>query len=70
MILEFNSLESASIKSIAVKQSDQVTLTTRFLSGEMLMFAKLSLMSFTYKMLAGNILFPRQKRYKKSKNTG
>ena len=51
MIFEFNCQESASIKSFAVKQSDQVKLTTRFLSWKMLMFVKLSLMSFIYKML-------------------
>ena len=34
-----------------VKQSDHVNLTTRFLSRKMLMFGKLSLMSFIYNML-------------------
>ena len=52
MILEFNCQELASIKSFAVKKkNDQVKLTTRFLYGKMLMFAKMSLMSFIYDML-------------------
>ena len=51
MVLEFNCQEAASTKSCAVKQSDHVNLTTRFLSGKILMFAKLSLMSFKYEML-------------------
>ena len=51
MIFQFNYQESALIKSFAVKQSNQVKLTTRFLSGKLLMFAKLSLRSFIYEML-------------------
>ena len=47
-ILELNFQESASIKSFAVKQSEQVKLTTRFLFGKMLIIVKLSLMSFIY----------------------
>ena len=51
MILEFNNQESASIKSFAAKKNDCVKVTTRFLPGKMLMFAKLSLMSFIYEVL-------------------
>ena len=47
MFLEFNNHQSASIKSFLVKKNDCVKVTTRFLSGKMLMFAKFSLMSFT-----------------------
>ena len=50
-ILELNFQESASIKSFAVKQSEQVKLTTKFLFGKMLIIVKLSLMSFIYEML-------------------
>ena len=57
MILEFNNGHSASIKSFAVKKSDRIKVTTRFLSGKMFMFAKLSLMSFLYKVL-GTFCFP------------
>ena len=60
MVLEFNCQESASIKSIAVKRSDDVELTTRSLPGKMLMFAKLSLMSFIYEMLE-TFCFPDKK---------
>ena len=51
MILEFNNQGSASIKSFAVKKRDHIKVTTRFLSGKMLMFAKLSLMSFIHEVL-------------------
>ena len=51
MNVEFNCQESTSIKSFDVQKNNQVKLTTRFLSEKMLMFAKLSLMSFIYDML-------------------
>ena len=60
MIFQFNCQESALIKSFAVKQSNQVKLTTRFLSGKLLMFAKLSLRSFIYEMLE-TFSFPDKK---------
>ena len=60
MIFQFNYQESALIKSFTVKQSNQVKLTTRFLSGKMLMFAKLSLRSFIYEMLE-TFSFPDKK---------
>lgn len=59
-ILELNFQESASIKSFAVKQSEQVKLTTRFLFGKMLIIVKLSLMSFIYEMLE-TLCFPNKK---------
>ena len=40
MIVEFNDHESASIKYFAVKKSS-IKVTTRFMSGKLLMFAKL-----------------------------
>ena len=46
MAFEFNDHEAASIKSIAVKKHSSMKLTTRFMSGKLLMFAKLSLKSF------------------------
>ena len=51
MIVDCCAEESASIKSFAIKKNDQIKVTTRFLLGKMLMFAKLSLMSFIYEML-------------------
>ena len=51
MIVDFCAEEVASIKSIAVKERQEVQVNTRFLSGKMLMLAKLSLMSFIYEVL-------------------
>ena len=41
MILEFNDAQSSAIKSIAVKNETNIKCTTRFMSGKLLMFAKL-----------------------------
>ena len=51
MIIDFNCLYSVSIETFAIKKNDNVKLTTRFLSGKILMFAKLSLMSFIYELI-------------------
>ena len=51
MVVEFNDHESASIKSFAVKKHSNIKVTTRFMSGKSLMFAKLSLMSFIYEVI-------------------
>lgn len=51
MIIDFNCLDSVSIETFAIKKNDNVKLTTRFLSGKILMFAKLSLMSFIYELI-------------------
>ena len=40
--------ESDSIKSMALKGNTTKDVTSRFIKGEMLMFAKLSLKSFVY----------------------
>ena len=50
MIVDFNDRESASIKSFAVKKKDQKKVATRFMSGKLLMFPKLSLKSFIYSL--------------------
>ena len=50
MIVEFNDHESASIKSFAVKKRNLIKVTSRFMSGKLLMFAKLSLKSFIYEL--------------------
>ena len=50
MIVDFCAEEAASIKSFAVKEKQGVKIAPRFLSGKMLMFAKLLLMSFVYEM--------------------
>ena len=51
MIIEFNDHKSASVKSIAVKSVTNVKCATRFMSGKLLMFAKLSLKSFIYSLV-------------------
>ena len=50
MVVEFNDREFASIKSFAVKKRSEVKVTTRFMSGKLLMFVKLSLKSFIYEV--------------------
>ena len=51
MIIEFNDGESASVKSFAVKKKNVIKATTRFMSGKLLMFAKLSLKCFIYTLI-------------------
>ena len=53
----FNDRESASIKSFAVKKRSEIKVTTRCMSGKLLMFAKLSLKSFIYE-IADIFCFP------------
>ena len=49
--MEFNKNKSSSVKSIAVRSETVVKCTTRFMSGKLLMFAKLSLKSFIYSLV-------------------
>ena len=51
MITEFNDHEAASIRSIALKKRNNIIVTTHFMSGKLLIFAKLSLKSFIYDMI-------------------
>ena len=72
MIIDFNDRESASIKSFAVKKKNQIKVTSCFMSGKLLMFAKLSFKSLIYD-LAETFYFPSQlvldiyKKYKTEK---
>ena len=59
MVAEFNGRESASIKSFAVKKRHEIKVTTRSISGKLLMFAKLSLKSFIYD-LSEIFCFPKK----------
>ena len=59
MLLEFNDSQSASNKQMAVKTNTSIKCTTRFISGKLLMFAKLSLKSFIYS-LAELLAFPEK----------
>ena len=59
MVIDFNGRESASIKSFAVRQKQKkIKVTTRFMSGKLLMFAKLSLKSLIYNL--SETFFPKQ----------
>ena len=51
MVVEFNDRESAGIKSFAVTKRNEIKVTTGFMSGKLLMFAKLSLKSFIYDII-------------------
>ena len=51
MLIEFNECKYSSVKSIAVKANTSIKCTTRFMSGKLLMFAKLSLKSFIYSLV-------------------
>ena len=50
MILEFNDSQSSAIKLIAVN-NETIKCTTRFMSGKLLMFAKLLSKSFIYSLV-------------------
>ena len=51
MITEFDEDKSSSVKSIAVKSGTNIKRTSRFMSGKLLMFAKLSQRSFIYSLV-------------------
>ena len=51
MILEFDQCVACSIKSLAVNKNNVIELTLIFFNGRMLMFTKLSLMSFAYELI-------------------
>ena len=59
MMIEFNDRESESIKSFAVKKRSEIKVITRFMSGKLLIFAKLSLKSFIYDLLE-TFCFPQK----------
>ena len=55
MIIEFNNHKSSAVKLISVKNESVIKCTTRFMSGKLLMFAKLSLKSFIYTLVEKKI---------------
>ena len=59
-ITEFDQFLACSVKSLAVRKTNNVTPTTLFFSGKMLMFIKISLISFIYDMLK-TFCFPSEK---------
>ena len=66
IILEFDQCLACGIKSVAVNKNDVVKPIT-FFNGKMLMFAKLSLMSFIYELVEA-FYFPNEKTKKIMKN--
>ena len=50
-MIDFEKNECNSIKSIIVKGDTNIDVSSRFIKGKMLMFAKLSLKSFVYDMI-------------------
>ena len=50
-LIDFDQSHSNSIKAVIAKQKTDIKLTTRFLSGKMLMFAKVSIKSFVCDMI-------------------
>ena len=50
-MIDFEYNNSNSIKSLAIKKNNNVKVTSRFIKGKMLMFAKLSIKSFVYDMI-------------------
>ena len=59
MVIEFNDYDSSSVKSIAVKSNTSIKCTTRYMSAQLLMFAKLSLKSFIYSIVE-LLTFPKE----------
>ena len=56
-ILDFNDRESTSIRSFAVNKKSEIKVTSKFMSGKLLIFAKPSLKSFI-DLLAETFCFP------------
>ena len=50
-MIEFDKNECNSIKSIVIKGNTTIDVSSQFIKGKMLMFAKLSLKSFIYDMI-------------------
>ena len=59
VLIDFDEEYLNSIRSLAVKQSDKADLTTRYLSGKMLMFSKVSIKSFVYDLI-DVFMFPNE----------
>ena len=59
-LIDFDHEYSSSIKAVAIKQSANAKVTTRFLRGKMLMFAKVSIKRFAYDLI-DVFMFPDQR---------
>ena len=58
-VIDFDNEHSTSIKAVMIKQNPNIKVTTRFLSGKMLMFAKVSIKSFVYDLI-DVFMFPNE----------
>ena len=58
-LIDFDNEYSPSIKAVAIKQNTNIKVSTRFLSGKMLMLTKVSIKSFVYD-LVDVFMFPNQ----------
>ena len=58
-VIDFDDEHSTSIKAVMIKQNSNVKVTTRFTSGKMLMFAKVSIKSFVYDLI-DVFMFPNE----------
>ena len=59
-MIDFEENNCSSIKSLVVKSSQNIKVSSRFIKGKMLMFAKLSIKSFVYDMI-DVFCFPNEK---------
>ena len=59
-MIDFEENNSASIKSLLIKRSTNIKVSSRFIKGKMLMFAKLSIKSFVYDII-DVFCFPNEK---------
>ena len=59
-MIDFEENNCSSIKSLVIKGSTNVKVSSRFIKGKMLMFAKLSIKSFVYDMI-DVFCFPNEK---------
>ena len=50
-MIDFDRKECSSIKTIALKANTNINVTSRFINGKILMFAKILLKSFVYNMI-------------------
>ena len=67
-MIEFDKEYACSIKTMVVKENNQIKPTTRFFSGKMLMFAKLSLKGFIYDLIETFVLTNAKTREIYNKN--
>ena len=62
-MIEFDKNECNSIKSIVIKGNATIDVSSQFIKGKMLMFAKLSLKLFVYDL--NDVFFSQTKQFKK-----